>query len=81
MAIVYKFDYLNIKNGLYKVTYSFSNALKNKLGYDGVFKSEPFLFLTHQVKSISNIEGLKKELSKEVDKLKLEKFKQYNIIE
>jgi len=81
IAIVYKFDYLNIKNGLYKVTYSFSNALKNKLGCDGVFKSEPFLFLTHQVKSISNIEGLKKELSKEVDKLKLEKFKQYNIIE
>jgi len=81
IAVVYKFDYLNIKNGFYKVTYSFSNALKNKLGYDGVFKSEPFLFLTHQVKSISNIEGLKKELSKEVDKLKLEKFKQYNIIE
>jgi hypothetical protein len=81
IAIVYKFDYLNIKNGLYKVTYSFSNALKNKLGYDGVFKSEPFLFLTNQVKSMSNIEGLKKELSKEVDKLKLEKFKQHNIIE
>lgn len=81
IAIVYKFDFLNIKNGLYKVTYSFSNALKNNLGYDGVFKSEPFLFLTQQVKSISNIEGLKKKLSKEVDKLKLEKFKQFNIIE
>lgn len=81
ISIVYKFDYLNIKNGFYKVTYNFSNALKNKLGYDGVFKSEPFLFLTRQVKSISNIEDLKKKLSKEVDKLKLEKFKQYNIIE
>ncbi len=81
IAIVYKFDFINIKNGLYKVTYNFSNALKNKLGYEGIFKSEPFLFLTYQVKSLDNIENLKKELSKEVEKLKLEKLKQFNIIE
>lgn len=82
IAIFYKFDYLNVKNGFYRVTYSFSNALKNKQGYDGVFKSEPWLSTNHhQVKALSSIEGLKKELSKEVERLKLEKLKQFNILE
>lgn len=82
IAVFYKFDYLNVKNGFYRVTYSFSNALKNKQGYDGVFKSEPYLSTNHhQVKALQSIEGLKKELSKEVERLKLEKLKQFNIIE
>jgi hypothetical protein len=82
IAVFYKFDYLNVKNGFYRVTYSFSNALKNKQGYDGVFKSEPFLPTNHhQVKALQSIEGLKKELSKEIERLKLEKLKQFNIIE
>jgi len=82
ISIFYKFDYLNVKDGSYRVTYSFSNALKNKQGYDGVFKSEPYLPINHrQVKALQNIEGLKKELSKEIERLKLEKFKQFNIIE
>ncbi|MDB5228845.1 MAG: hypothetical protein JWN78_3038 [Bacteroidota bacterium] len=82
IAVFYKFDYLNVKNGFYRVTYSFSNALKNKQGCDGVFKSEPYLSTNHhQVKALESIEGLKKELSKEVERLKLEKLKQFNIIE
>lgn len=82
ISVFYKFDYLNVKNGFYRVTYSFSDALKNKLGYDGVFKSEPYLSTNHhQVKALQSIEGLKKELSKEIERLKLEKFKQFNIIE
>jgi hypothetical protein len=82
IAVFYKFDYLNVKNGFYRVTYSFSNALKNKQGYDGVFKSEPYLSTNHhQIKVLQSIEGLKKELSKEVERLKLEKLKQFNIIE
>ncbi len=82
IAVFYKFDYLNVKNGFYRVTYSFSNALKNRQGYDGVFKSEPYLSTNHhQVKALQSIEGLKKELSKEVERLKLEKLKQFNIIE
>ncbi|RLD61154.1 MAG: hypothetical protein DRJ01_08430 [Bacteroidetes bacterium] len=81
MKVLYKFDYLNVKNGLYKVTYNFSDALKNKFEFDGVFKSAPYLIKTNQVKSLSNIEKLENELSKEIEKLKLEKFKQFNIIE
>lgn len=82
ISVFYKFDYLNVKNGFYRVTYSFSNALKNKQGYDGVFKSEPYLSTNHhQVKSLQSIEGLKKQLSKEIERLKIEKLKQFNIIE
>ncbi|EON74678.1 hypothetical protein ADIS_4865 [Lunatimonas lonarensis] len=80
MRILYKFNYLNIKNGLYKVTYNFSNALKNKPDFDGVFKSAPYLIKTNSVKSLSSIENLEKELGKEIEKLIQEKLKQFNII-
>lgn len=80
MKILYKFNFLNIKNGLYKVTYNFSNALKNKPEFDGVFKSAPYLIKTNSVKSLSSIENLEKELGKEIEKLIQEKLKQFNII-
>lgn len=80
MKVLYKFNFLNIKNGLYKVTFNFSNALKNKPEYDGVFKSAPYLIKTNSVKALSNIENLEKELGKEIENLKLEKLKLFNII-
>ncbi|RVU90270.1 hypothetical protein EH230_04790 [Flavobacterium columnare] len=80
MRILYKFNYLNIKNGFYKVTYNFSNALKNKPEFDGVFKSAPYLIKTNSVKSLLSIENLEKELGKEIEKLIQEKLKQFNII-
>ena len=80
MRVLYKFNILNIKNGLYKVTFNFSNALKNKPEFDGVFKSAPYLIKTNSVKSLSNIENLEKELGKEIENLKLEKLKLFNII-
>ncbi len=81
IRILYKFDYLNIKNGLFKVTYNFSNALKNNMEINGVFNSAPFLIKTPSVKAISNIGSLERELSKEIERLKIEKLKQFNIIE
>lgn len=80
MKVLYKFNFLNIKNGLYKVTFNFSNALKNKPEFDGVFKSAPYLIKTNSVKSLSSIENLEKELGKEIENLKLEKLKLFNII-
>ncbi|MNU18955.1 hypothetical protein D3C71_71650 [compost metagenome] len=80
MRVLYKFNFLNIKNGMYKVTYNFSNALKNKPEFDGVFKSAPYLMKTNSVKSLSSIENLEKELGKEIENLKLEKLKLFNII-
>ena len=79
--ITYKFDYYNIKNGDYSVKYNFSDALKNKPEKDGVFKSEPNLSMSNQIKSLANIDLFKRELSKEIENIKLEKLKQFNIIE
>ncbi|NQU55027.1 MAG: hypothetical protein HQ522_21115, partial [Bacteroidetes bacterium] len=81
MTITYKFDYLNIKNGYYTVKFNFSDALKNKGENDGIFKSEPFLYMSNQIKRLRDIDSFKRELSKEVEKIKLGKLKQFNIIE
>lgn len=79
--ITYKYDHYNLKNGFYSVKYNFSDALKNKPEKDGVFKSEPNLYMSTQVKKLSNIDLFKRELSKEIERIKLEKLKQFNIIE
>ena len=81
IKIRYKFDYLNIQNGYYYVTYNFSKALRNKRELNGVFNSEPYLYKTDIIKNLSNIKGLEKELSRETERLKIEKLKQFNIIE
>jgi hypothetical protein len=81
MRILYKFNHANIKNGLYKVTYNFSNALKNKFETNGNFKTEPYLIMSNNVKNLGNVDALKKILSKEIEKLKINKLKQFNIIE
>ncbi|WP_167522103.1 hypothetical protein [Flavobacterium fluviatile] len=80
MKVLYKFSFFNIKNGMYKVTFNFSNALKNKPEFDGVFKSAPYLIKTESVKALSSIANLEKELGKEIENLKLEKLKLFNII-
>lgn len=80
MRILYCFNHLNIRNGLYKVTFNFSNALKNKPEFDGVFKTSPYLIKTNNIKSLSSISNLEKELAKEIEDLKLEKLKLFNII-
>lgn len=79
--ITYKYDHYNLKNGFYSVKYNFSDALKNKPEKDGVFKSEPNLYMSSQVKKLANIDLFKRELSKEIERIKLEKLKQFNIIE
>ncbi len=79
--ITYKYNHYNIRNGYYSVKYNFSDALKNKPERDGIFKSEPNLFMSNQVKALANIDTFKRELSKEIEKIKLEKLKQFNIVE
>lgn len=79
--ITYRYDHYNLKNGFYSVKYNFSDALKNKPEKDGVFKTEPNLYMSNHVKALTNIDGFKKELSREIERIKLEKLKQFNIIE
>lgn len=77
--VSYKFESLNV-SGVYNVTYNFSSALKNKPEYDGVFKSAPSLMRSSSVKKLQNIDTLSRNLSKEIERLKMEKFKQFGII-
>jgi hypothetical protein len=78
--ITYKYDMLNIKNGYYSVKYNFSDALKNKPEKDGIFKSEPFLAMSKQVKALNNIDKFKKDLAKEIESIKMGKIKQFNLM-
>ena len=48
---------------------------------DGIFKSEPYLIKTVSIKSSGSIDRLEKELAKEIEKIKLIKLKQFNILE
>ncbi|MNE06444.1 hypothetical protein D3C80_990330 [compost metagenome] len=78
--ITYRYDFYNINSGYYSVKFNFSDALKNKPEKDGVFKSEPNLYMSNNVKALANIDLFKKELSKEIERIKLEKLKQFRII-
>lgn len=80
IKIWYKFDYHNIQNGSYYVTYNFSNALKNKKELNGVFNSETSLYKTPIIKELNDIRPLEKRLSDEIEKLKIEKLKLFNIL-
>lgn len=80
VQVQYKYNWQNIKDGWYSVTYNFSNSLYNKSGVDGTFRSEPYLFLSNSVKKLSNIDRLKKDLADSIEELKITKLKEYNII-
>ncbi|PIF45325.1 hypothetical protein CLU96_2327 [Chryseobacterium sp. 52] len=80
VEVHYKYNWQNIKNGWYSVKYNFSNSLYNKKGVEGVFRSEPYLYLSDPVKKLSNIDRLKKDLANAIEDLKITKLKEYNII-
>ncbi|MCT4288130.1 hypothetical protein HZP25_15600 [Elizabethkingia anophelis] len=80
VEVHYKYNWQNIKNGWYSVKYNFSNSLYNKKGVEGVFRSEPYLYLSEPVKKLSNIERLRKDLADAIEDLKIAKLKEYNII-
>jgi hypothetical protein len=80
VEVQYKYNWQNIKNGWYSVKYNFSNSLYNKKGVDGVFRSDPYLFLSEPVKKLSNIERLKRDLADTIEDLKITKLKEYNIL-
>lgn len=79
IIIEYKFSWSNISDAICKVKFNFSNAIYNS-NLDGEFNSESKLIKTYQVKKINNIAMLEKKLSEEVEKLKMEKIKFYNLI-
>jgi hypothetical protein len=80
VEVHYKYNWQNVKNGWYSVKYNFSNSLYNKKGVEGLFRSEPYLYLSDHVKKLSNIDRLKKDLADAIEDLKVTKLKEYNII-
>lgn len=80
LSIAYKFD-INGVIGYYTVKYNFSEALKVKPIPDGEFVSQPYLHLSYYVKQkVKNIPKLEKELSKEIEDLKIMLYRKFNKI-
>ena len=78
--INYKFNFRGIV-GFYSVKYNFSNALKNKELINGEFRSEPFLHNTPILKKkVKDSRLLENELKSEIEKIKINRFKQFNLI-
>jgi len=80
LSISYKFE-INGVIGYYHVKYNFSEALKVKPVPEGEFVSQPYLSLSYQIKQkVKNIPKLEKELSKEIENLKIMLFRKFNKI-
>lgn len=80
IEIKYTFDFRGTI-GYYNVKYNFSNALKNKESKNGEFRTEPYLHNTYSLKNnIQNSKVLEKELKEEIEKMKINRFKQFNLI-
>jgi len=78
--INYKYNYRGIL-GYYSVKYNFSNAIKNKNQKDGEFRTEPFLHQTYSIKkNMKDTKNLENELKNEIEKMKINRFKQFNLI-
>lgn len=81
IEINYKYNYRGTTIGYYTVTYNFSNALKNKAEINGEFRTVPYLHNTYSLrKNIKDSKPLEYELRKEIEKMKLSRFKQFNLI-
>ena len=80
VEINYKYNYRGTI-GYYTVKFNFSNALKNKDGLNGEFRTEPYLHNTYNLKkNVPDTKPLEHELKKEIEKMKLNRFRQFNLI-
>lgn len=73
ISITYKFEVKGI-TGFYNVRYNFSEALKFK-PIEGDFRSQSYLHTNYRIKQLRNISSLEKQLSQEVESLKVEKLR------
>ncbi|QQD13143.1 hypothetical protein [Sphingobacterium sp. UDSM-2020] len=78
ISITYKFEVKGIV-GFYNVKYNFSEALKFK-PIQGDFRSQSYLHTNHRIKQLRNISTLEKQLTQEVESLKVEKLRKFGKI-
>ena len=79
IVISYTFSWFNISNLKYTVRYNFSRAIYNK-PMDGDFNSIPNLSKTYHLKKVKDLTKLEKSLAREIDELKMEKIKKFDLI-
>lgn len=80
VEINYKYNYRGYI-GYYTVKFNFSNALKNKGEVNGAFRTEQYLHNTYNLKkNVRDTKPLEYELRKEIEKMKLNRFRQFNLI-
>ncbi|WP_448103504.1 hypothetical protein [Pedobacter panaciterrae] len=78
ISITYKFEVKGVV-GYYNVRYNFSEALKFK-PIQGDFRSQSYLHTNYRIKQLRNISTLEKQLSQEVESLKVEKLRKFGKI-
>lgn len=79
VSVTYHFE-LNGVKGYFNVRYNFSDALKAKPIINGDFRTQSYLYSNMLIKQVKNISFLEKQLSQEVERLKIEKFRLFNKI-
>jgi hypothetical protein len=80
IEVNYKFSFLGII-GYYSVLYNFSNALKPKNSMNGEFRTKPYLHETYRIKkNVKDSKSLERGLRNEFERIKLNRFKTFNLI-
>ena len=80
LAINYRYSIRGV-SGSYFVVMNFSGALTNKPLHDGIFNIKSKLYIDNKSKTkVTSITALEADLKIEFNRLKKEKFKQYNKI-
>lgn len=79
VEVNYKYSYRGT-TGYYSVTYNFSNSLK-KNDTNGEFNYKPYFHESYYIKkNVHNIKELERRLRNEIDRIKLERFKEFSLI-
>ncbi len=80
LAVNYRYNIRGV-SGSYFVVMNFSGALTNKPLHDGIFNVKSKLYIDNKSKSkVTSVSALEAEIKIEFNRLKKEKFKQYNKI-
>ena len=80
LAVNYRYNIRGV-SGSYFVVMNFSGALTNKPLRDGIFNVKSKLYIDNKSKSkVTSVGALEADLKMEFNRLKKEKFKQYNKI-
>lgn len=80
IEVNYKFNFRGIES-YYSVTYNFSDALKLKNSMNGEFRTKSYLHETYTIrKKVKDSKTIEQELKNEIERIKMNRFKEFNLI-